>query len=480
MLTTLFRNPGPAIFALVFSLLGAPALAAPAPTASLFEPGDRWIAIGDSITQNGRYLDWTALYLLLRSPDSSPTLQNAGISGDSAAGALRRFEWDILPADRSSTVATIMLGMNDVGRDLYAPDKSDDDALQLLRQTRLDHYARSLRALVNQLQARGLRVALVTPSPYDDTSLVATPNLPGTNAALARCADLVRDLARDTGCTVVDLHGPLTALVARLQAASPAAVPMGRDRVHPDDAGHFTMAYHLIRAHHPAGPITRVHLHGPAGAPRQLDSAILSDASGNITSAAGWTATYLARSLPFPVPEGARAALDWVPFTSELNTESLRATGLPAGRYILEIDGHPVGEFSEERLAAGINLAELPTPQRAQAENVAAILQRRREIVQNLRLLAKVEHWQAGDAKPPFTLAGMEASLVAWEKKLQAQPGHWEATHPARYRALKPVENDLVAQADTLLAEARAAARPLPRPLRLYPAPHTPDAANAR
>jgi lysophospholipase L1-like esterase len=462
------RSTLQAVLFIVYGLLCSPSFASPAATGPLFQPADHWVAIGDSISQDGRYLDWTECYLILRTPNSTITSRNAGISGDTADGALRRFDWDILPADRAATLATIMFGMNDVGRELYSSEKPDDTATLQLRQARLDSYARNLRTLVAQLQARGLRIALLTPSPYDDTSRADTANLPGANAALARCAATARAIARETGATLVDFHGPLTALVQRVQANEPTATPMGRDRIHPDNPGHFAMAYHLLRAQYPAGPIARVHLHGTAGTPRLLDSATLSEASGDITTPTGWTATYLARSLPFPVPEAARPALAWVPFTSELNTEELRVTGLPPGRYALEMDSRPIAEFSDTALSVGVNLAELPTPQRAQAEAVQALLQRRWTIVKNLRLLAKVQHWQAGEMKPPFTLAAMEAPLAAWEKKLQAQPGHWEAKNPGQYRSIKPTEDKLIAQAESLLAEARVAAQTQPRKLRLY------------
>ena len=48
-------------------------------------------------------------------------------------------------------------------------------------------------------------------------------------------------------------------------------------------------------------------------------------------------------------------------------------TGLKAGKYTLQIDGAEAGVFAAEELAAGINLAVLPTPMARQAAAVHAL-----------------------------------------------------------------------------------------------------------
>ncbi len=53
-----------------------------------------------------------------------------------------------------------------------------------------------------------------------------------------------------------------------------------------------------------------------------------------------------------------------------LNQEPLKVRGLGAGRYALKIDGETAGTFTAQELAAGVNLAELPTPMMRQAAEV--------------------------------------------------------------------------------------------------------------
>ena len=60
-------------------------------------------------------------------------------------------------------------------------------------------------------------------------------------------------------------------------------------------------------------------------------------------------------------------------FVQALNQEPLKVRGLAAGRYALKIDGETAGTFTAEQLAAGVNLAELPTPMARQAAEVHAL-----------------------------------------------------------------------------------------------------------
>jgi hypothetical protein len=59
-------------------------------------------------------------------------------------------------------------------------------------------------------------------------------------------------------------------------------------------------------------------------------------------------------------------------FTAELNQQPLRISGLKQGAYALRIDGQQVGVFTDQELAAGLNLATLPTPMFEQARLVHA------------------------------------------------------------------------------------------------------------
>lgn len=104
-----------------------------------FQPGDRWCVLGDSITHSGSYHKFVELYYFTRFPTQPLDMINCGIAGDTAPGAVRRLQWDCLAA--RPTVVSVMLGMNDVGRNLYDAGVTNQH-LEKLRAERAEIYDR--------------------------------------------------------------------------------------------------------------------------------------------------------------------------------------------------------------------------------------------------------------------------------------------------------------------------------------------------
>ena len=75
-----------------------------------------------------------------------------------------------------------------------------------------------------------------------------------------------------------------------------------------------------------------------------------------------------------------RLALRHSDFMEALDRESLKVTGLPAGRYNLQIDDEAVGAFDATKLATGINLSTLKTPMTRQAQTVLDLTYRRNHL----------------------------------------------------------------------------------------------------
>ncbi|MBT4817361.1 MAG: GDSL family lipase, partial [Lentisphaerae bacterium] len=153
-----------------------------------FRKGDIWVAIGDSITHGRRYHQFIYLFNATRYPDREIKAYNCGISGDSASGAVRRFDWDIAP--HKPTVATIMLGMNDVGRGNYGVDKTGE-AIEKRRTGAISGHVANMRKLSEKLKAIGCRIIYITPSIYDQTGDLKAANCFGVNDALGTCGQRV-------------------------------------------------------------------------------------------------------------------------------------------------------------------------------------------------------------------------------------------------------------------------------------------------
>ena len=326
--------------------------------AGLFQNGDRWTVVGDSITQGGTYYVWVYLYYATRFPDRKIELFNAGNSGDSAEGALMRYDWDI------KAVATIMFGMNDVKRELYDANQITPE-LAARRASVLESYRGKMMELAKRLKADGTRIVFVTPSIYDETAVTKRPAQNGVNGALAECSTFMRKLAGETGSSVIDFNGPMTELNANLQATDPTVSLIKPDRVHPNELGHFVMTYLFLKGQQAPALVSSVSIDAKASRVREVQNATVDKL---LVGPEEVTFSMTENALPYPVGKELEKALNWVPFQEELNQEKFQVLGLPAATYELLIDETPVRRYSAQELAVGVNLAlESNTPQAVQS-----------------------------------------------------------------------------------------------------------------
>lgn len=422
---------------LAFSINGSSASAS---SASQFQAGDRWCAIGDSITHTGFYTDYIYLFYATRFPDRPIDFFNCGSAGDTAKGTVSRLQKDILR--HHPTVATIMLGMNDVRRSFYSSKFNAPDA-QAQRDAAIDVHVANMRTLAEQLKAAGIRLIFITPSIFDDTVDLKNERNPGVNAALGRCAENVKKLASEFNASLVDFHGPMSRLNLEQQKLNPKFTLIGPDRIHPKEMGSFVMAYLFLKAQ--------------GVSPFVAD--VIEDAAGKSEV----SFTYSASALPFPVPDECAAALKLVPFTQELNQERLRVTNLQPGKYKLLIDDQPIESFTAAELQQGINLvARTNTPQYQQAVSVAQLNAQRYRLVQILRTLDFLD----SGVNPNYGTSD-EFDYAAVIAKRKASPSAWGQRLWVEYEKYKPQQAEVREQKESLVAEIRKASQPKPHRVRI-------------
>ncbi|MEI8288397.1 MAG: SGNH/GDSL hydrolase family protein [Verrucomicrobiota bacterium] len=354
-----------------------------------FQKGDTVCFVGDSITHNGSYHGQILLFYATRFPDRRFESYNCGISGDSAAGTVNRYAWDIAP--RKPKVATIMLGMNDVGRDNYSKDQTAPE-FAARRQRSLDLYATNMLKLTQTLADAGCRLIFITPSIYDQTGNQKTTNHYGVNDALARCAKIGGELAEQFHGGVVDFHSIMKKVNEEGQKTNPSFTIVGEDRVHPGNPGHMLMAYTFLKAQEVPALVSKIKVDAVKGSALEQENCKVTGikaATGSISF------TGKENALPFPIADDVRKSLErFIPLTSDLDREILAISGLPAGRYEVLIDGKAVQTNSAAELGTGVNLAlNTNTPQYKQAQAVADLIWKRHGLVQNLRTVAAVRHF---------------------------------------------------------------------------------------
>jgi len=259
----------------------------------------------------------------------------------------------------------------------------------------------------------------------------------------------------------VDFNSPLVSINAEKQKLDPHFTIIGPDRVHPQESGHLIMAGEFLKAQQLTGVVSRIVIDSVAGRAGSLENCEVSNLSIK-PEAVSFTCNE--HSLPFPISDAAKPALELIPFVQDFDQETLRVTGLAAGDYELKIDGQSVRTNTAAELAAGVNLAlETRTPQYQQALAVQAALGKKWSTVDKIRTIAYVEFSSWPDAPRPVDVALLKPKL---DVQLAAANGKsWQPyirDQQKKYFELKPHEAEFPAQVEAAVANARRVAIPKP------------------
>jgi lysophospholipase L1-like esterase len=383
--------------------------------------GDTVVFFGDSITNQRLYTVFTETYVLTRFPRMRVTFVHSGWSGDRVTGGGGgpidlRLDRDVFAY--GPTVITILLGMNDGEYHPY------DDGIFNIFATGYRHILDRIKTAAPQA-----RTTLLEPSPYDD--FTRPPEFAGGyNSVLLKYGRFVRELGRQRELTVADLNAPVAALLQAASAASPKpAQELIQDRVHPSPGVHLVMAEALLQAWGAPSVVSTVQIDGVTGTVAKSENTSI-DSVGR-QDALEWTQTDQALPMPLEREDATISlALRHSDFMDALNRETLHVTGLPAGRYSLQIDGEAVGEFEGPELAAGINLAAMTTPMSRQARTVLDLTYRRN----HLRFARMMMVDNALKEYHPAKLQGALDALESLEQEVLSLQRAAALPKPHRYR----------------------------------------------
>jgi len=209
-----------------------------------FANRERVAFLGDSITAFNHYIAEVQLYMDCVHGAEAPYFMNCGTAGDGVWGAQDRIDCDLMTMKPDRVI--VMLGMND---NAYNSWKSPDYTpfMRKRHETRRESYKRGMSTLVEMLLARGLKVDLMTPSPYDEYSVdLKRPVYTNANEiGMADFAEVCRRIASEKGIGLVELHRPMTAFEKERRTGLHYS---GNDRIHPGQAGNRFMAAAILAA----------------------------------------------------------------------------------------------------------------------------------------------------------------------------------------------------------------------------------------
>ncbi len=343
---------------------------------ALFERGDEVeiLFLGDSITQDGRYVEVIETHLVLTYPETRFRVINRGLSSETIAGTSEpdhdpprpclfdRLERDLGGLDPDLVVACY--GMND---GIY-----HDPTPEVRRR-----YREALVRLVEEIGDRTDAVlVVVTPPPFDFQAFEGR-SLPGSRApygyqnpfpgydkVLAEFAEDVRSLPDglddDVSVTTIAIHKPLRQILKACRRDDPR-YRIAPDGIHPDETGHRLMARLILNG---LGVSADEQIVPLAGAPPTFDGEV-----PVVPSLLDAKLTAQLTSRDSPSPRLILQVPDDVP--------------LDDSRYRLEIDERPIASFTPEEIREGIILNALdasPTTQRVrEVRRIIAQLQRLRD-----------------------------------------------------------------------------------------------------
>lgn len=363
------------------------------PSAPIFNDGDKICFVGNSITSNGEFFNNVFLYYVTRFPQKNVWFYNCGISGDVAKSVLNRLDNDVFV--HHPTWCVVMLGMNDVTRDLYKSTRTSEPGIIQQRQAAIDLYKKNLEIIVQKLLQSNSKVILEKPTIYDQTAKLPAENYYGVNDALKICANYIQTLADKYKLSTIDYYSLMNELNTRVQLKDSSATVTGHDRVHPGPVGHFIMTYEFLKSTNTPNEVATMAINNNAQDNKGSRNCTISDIKRSKNEL---TFSCTENSLPFPMIKDASAALALVPFTKDFNQEILKVNKLEQGNYDLIIDTSYVASFSNMELKQGINLATNDkTPQYRQSFTLLNLCRKYRDVEATLTALKFLEHYVLAD-----------------------------------------------------------------------------------
>ena len=391
--------------------------------------GDVWVMAGDSITAQHLHSNYFEAFCYARYPGLKFSFRNSGVGGDTIPKVLARFEYDV--AAWKPTVVSVELGMNDQGgfsvpqfienmgklsekikgvnaRPVMltsSPINNGDTNEKIGGNKKLNDFADALKTF-----------AVAGPYPYADQFHLVI-DVWGKNKPreqLANLKGMIENAVKDEKLPGAD-H--LKAFLVELAKDPLPLISMQGDPVHPGPPGQLIMATALLKQLNAEGFVSSATL----------------DATGKVVEAKGCTVenakavdgsltfTRLDTSLPFPIPDEARAILKLYPTVLELSQYTLKVTGLTADKYQLKINGTDVAVVAGKDLEAGVNLTEFAAgPIAAQGKAILSAVNAKEGAVGNWRGLSRAASAPDASAEAKAKVAAQTKVVEENDEKIRA------------------------------------------------------------
>ena len=303
-----------------------------------FQPKDRVVFLGDSITEQYQYSSTIELYLTTRFPKWNLTFINAGIGGDSAGGGASRFKTHVLA--ENPTCVTINFGMNDGGYGKFNPGACAN-------------FVKNTETMLDMAKKANVRVALMSPNAVDRRVQERFKLYLETQKEFYAP---LKDAAAKYGARFVDQYAVTRTSLEKMETDNAKVIPFG-DGFHTSSNGGLFMAHAILTGLNAPRLVSNVGI--DVGAKNALTQDCKID-NLKITES-GLTFDRTDNALPMPIAKDWVSLLPYVNNLDDLNFYGLSVAGLPGEKYVLLVDGKELGQFAKKQLVEGVNLGTLQT-----------------------------------------------------------------------------------------------------------------------
>ena len=198
--------------------------------APVVKSNDKIAFLGDSITQYGNNYKGGYVNLViagLKANGINAVKIPAGISGNRSTHMLARVEKDVI--SRKPQIMTLSCGVNDVWHGK--------------RGVPLPEYKKNISALVDKVQAAGIKVCILT------ATMIAENPKNAHNVKLKEYNDFLRQLAKEKNCLLADVSADMHKGIADMKKKYPAFKGnlYTNDGVHMNPYGDAMMAERVLR-----------------------------------------------------------------------------------------------------------------------------------------------------------------------------------------------------------------------------------------
>ena len=200
----------------------------PASTDLPISSGQTIAFLGDSITAAGAKPGGYCLLVIdgLKRQGVEVKGVFAGISGHKSNQMLARLDRDVI--SKKPDWMTLSCGVNDVWHGA--------------RGVKLEDYKKNITAIVDQAQAAGIKVMILT------STMIKEDQSNALNQKLAGYNDFLRSLAREKGCRLADLNQAMRQALNQFPKDASAGNRLTRDGVHMNAYGNIMMAKGILKA----------------------------------------------------------------------------------------------------------------------------------------------------------------------------------------------------------------------------------------